>query len=270
MTAGLVGCSGNGQGLDRGGRPLAPGGTGGGVLTADFDSIQRNVFTPICTTCHAGSNAPQGLHLDAPNSYSQLVGVASAEVPALLRVKPGDPANSYIVQKLEGHAAVGAQMPFGGPPLPAATIAVIRQWISDGALPGAAASGLGAGFAVLSVVPAAGDLLDTPPARIVIAFSQELDQTQIDASSVHLEATPNGGRGPIDFLPASASVPLGNPRTLIVQPAAVLTGGRHYRLLVGGVTRSALSSISGAKLMGGGIDNGGATVVTEFDVAVAP
>jgi hypothetical protein len=25
-------------------------------------------------------------------------------------------------------------MPFGGPPLPAATIAVIRQWISAGAL----------------------------------------------------------------------------------------------------------------------------------------
>lgn len=270
MLAGLSACSGNGHGLDQGGRPLTPGGTSGGVLTADFDSIQRNVFTPICTTCHAGSNAPQGLHLDAANSYSQLVGVPSAEVSALLRVKPGDPANSYIVQKLEGHAAVGAQMPLGGPPLAAATIAVIRQWISDGALRSPVASGVGVRFAALSVVPAAGDLLDTPPARIVIAFSQELDPTQIDASSVHLEATSSDGRGSVEFLPATASVPAGNPRTLIVEPAAALSAGRHYRVVAGGLTRSALSSIGGDRLMGNDNDNGGATLVTEFDVAAAP
>ena len=270
MLAWFTGCSGNGQGLDQGGRPLTPGGPSGGVLTADFDSIQRNVFTPICTTCHAGSNAPQGLHLDAANSYSQLVGVPSAEVPALLRVKPGDPGNSYMVQKLEGHAALGAQMPFGGPPLSAATLAVIRQWISDGALRSATATGAGARFAALSVVPAAGDVLDTPPARIIIAFSQELDQTQITATSVHLEAAPSGEREPAEFLSATAFVPVGNPRTLIVEPAAALTAGRHYRVVVGGVTRSALSSIGGDRLVDSGIDNGGATIVTEFDVAAAP
>ena len=270
MLAWLSACSGNGQGLDQGGRPLTSGGTAGGVLTADFDSIQHNVFTPICTTCHAGSNAPQGLHLDAANSYSQLVGVPSAEVSALLRVKPGDPANSYIVQKLEGHAAVGAQMPFGGPPLPAATIAVIRQWISDGALRSPVASGVGTRFAALSVVPAAGDFLDTPPARIVIAFSQELDQTQIDATSVHLEAAPSEERGSVDVLPATAFVPIGNPRTLIVEPAAALSAGRHYRVVVGGVTRSTLSSIGGDRLPSSGNDNGGATLLTEFDVAAAP
>ena len=133
-SAWLAGCAGYGQGLDQGGHPLPPGGSGGGELTADFNSIQAHVFTPICTACHAGSTAPQGLHLDAANSYAQLVGVPSVEEPSILRVAIGDPDNSYIIQKLEGHAAVGAQMPFGGPPLPAATIAVIRQWISAGAL----------------------------------------------------------------------------------------------------------------------------------------
>jgi hypothetical protein len=44
-----------------------------------------------------------------------LVNVASAEVPALLRVNPGNPDASYIVQKLQGNNAVGARMPFGGP-----------------------------------------------------------------------------------------------------------------------------------------------------------
>jgi hypothetical protein len=270
MLAWLTGCAGNGQGLDQGGRPLTPGNTSGGVLTADFDSIQRNVFTPICTTCHAGSNAPQGLHLDAANSYSQLVGIPSAEVPALLRVKPGDPASSYIVQKLEGHAAVGAQMPFGGPPLPAATIAVIRQWISDGALRSPTASGAAAHFAALSVVPAAGDLLDAPPARIVIAFSQELDQTQIDAASVHLEVTSIGELGATDILPVTAAVPSGNPRTLIVEPVIPLAAGRHYKVVVGGLSRSALSSITGERLADGNLDPSGASTVTEFDVAAAP
>jgi hypothetical protein len=35
-------------------------------------------------------------------------------VSSLLRVKPGDPSNSYVIQKLESHAAVGERMPLGG------------------------------------------------------------------------------------------------------------------------------------------------------------
>ncbi len=35
-------------------------GNGGGGLTADFQSIQDNVFTPICTKCHQGAGAPEG------------------------------------------------------------------------------------------------------------------------------------------------------------------------------------------------------------------
>ena len=90
-------------------------------MTADLQSIQDNVFTPICTACHAGASAPLGLRLDAGNSYNNLVGIPSVEVPALQRVRPGDPDNSYIIQKLEGRAAVGGQMPLGGPPLSQAT-----------------------------------------------------------------------------------------------------------------------------------------------------
>jgi hypothetical protein len=131
----LAGCgAGSGDGLDRNGRPLDSGSAATVPLTADFQSIQANVFTPICTVCHVGASAPQGLRLDALNSYSLLVSVPSTEVPAILRVAPGDPDNSYLIQKLEGHAAVGARMPLGGPYLDAATIVVIRQWISNGAL----------------------------------------------------------------------------------------------------------------------------------------
>lgn len=125
---------GSGEGLDANGRPLSEGGGGSGTLTASFASIQANVFTPRCTGCHAGASAPAGLRLDAASSYALLVGVSSAEVPSLQRVAPGRPDDSYIVHKLEGRAAVGARMPFGGPYLDDATIAVIRQWIAAGAV----------------------------------------------------------------------------------------------------------------------------------------
>ena len=37
---------------------------------SDFQEIQDTIFTPICTQCHIGANAPQGLRLDAGNSYA--------------------------------------------------------------------------------------------------------------------------------------------------------------------------------------------------------
>jgi hypothetical protein len=139
-AAWLVACGGgSGEGLDSNGRPLAPGAGDGGALTANFQSIQNHVFTPICTACHAGGAAPQGLRLDAANSYAMLVGQPSAEVSAVLRVAPGNPDGSYLIQKLEGHAAVGARMPLGGPYLDSTTIGVIRQWIAAGAQLAAAA-----------------------------------------------------------------------------------------------------------------------------------
>ena len=66
-----AGCAGNGEGLDQNGQPLASGGTSTGPITADFQSIQDNVFTPICSKCHIGAGAPLGLQLDA--EHSQIV-----------------------------------------------------------------------------------------------------------------------------------------------------------------------------------------------------
>jgi mono/diheme cytochrome c family protein len=104
------------------------------VATAvDYATQIQPVFNSRCTECHAGGSAPQGLRLDAANSYANLVNVASREVPSLQRVEPGDPDNSYLVQKVEGTAAVGGRMPLNRTPLNQETIALIRQWISEGA-----------------------------------------------------------------------------------------------------------------------------------------
>ena len=101
--------------------------------------IQAAVFTPICSGCHSGTNPPSGAlpssqNLTAGHSFANLVSVASHEQSAVLRVKPGDPANSYIIQKLEGTAGInGQRMPLGGPYLDQATIDTIKSWIAAGA-----------------------------------------------------------------------------------------------------------------------------------------
>jgi Ca2+-binding RTX toxin-like protein len=101
----------------------------------DYTTQIQPIFNSTCVECHIGAGAPHGLQLDAANSYADIVNVASDEVPSLKRIKPGDPDNSYLVQKIEGTAAVGSRMPLGLPPLSEDKIELIRQWVSEGANP---------------------------------------------------------------------------------------------------------------------------------------
>ena len=103
------------------------------VTGVNFATQIQPIFSQRCDHCHSGGGAPQGLRLDAANSYDDLVDVPSQEVPSLKRVDPGDPDNSYLVQKIEGTAAVGGRMPLGGSRLPQEEIDLIRQWIGQGA-----------------------------------------------------------------------------------------------------------------------------------------
>jgi hypothetical protein len=106
-----------------------------------LQSIQTNVFTPICSGCHSGVGAqlPGVLNLTSVSaSHANLVGVASVTTPAVQRVQAGNATNSFLIHKLEGTvpgggAVPGQRMPLGGQPLSAATIAAIRQWIDSGA-----------------------------------------------------------------------------------------------------------------------------------------
>lgn len=98
--------------------------------------VQAQVFTPSCALsgCHLGAGAPFGLDLSEGRAYTNTVGVRSGEVPALFRIAPGDPDASYLVHKVEGREGiVGARMPLGRPPLSEQRIALLREWIADGA-----------------------------------------------------------------------------------------------------------------------------------------
>lgn len=221
-TIAVTACAGDGDGLDANGRPVEEGGGSVGVLTPDWESIQANVFTPICTRCHVGANAPQGLRLDAANSYGALVGVASSEAPNVLRVRPGDPGGSYLVQKLEGRAAVGARMPLGESALPEATIQVIRQWISDGAARGPAAGS--AQFAVQSV--------SVTPTQIAIAFTRPVDPSLVNGETVSVVPMPpvTGKTRPIALRVGASAY---NDTLALAEPAQPLAPGR-YRLTLRG------------------------------------
>ncbi len=99
--------------------------------------IQAQILTPACTSCHTdeGRTPSGGMNLKAGSAFANLVGVASTGKPGAIRVIAGNPSGSYLVQKLEGAAdIVGLRMPRNGPPyLTDAQVALIRQWIQNGA-----------------------------------------------------------------------------------------------------------------------------------------
>jgi hypothetical protein len=269
----LAACAGNGEGLDANGNPIGPGSSMSSPLSADFESIQENIFTPICSVCHAGASAPEGLRLDAANSFNLLVGVPSTEVPSLLRVKPGDPDNSYIIQKLQGHAAVGAQMPDGCPTtqpcLSATQIGFIQQWITNGAAPATAATAGAvqrAPLAVTSIVPDSIESVSAPPPQVMVAFNQELDMSQLATHSAHFEKLgPGAAPVIVEQLPARISVSSANPQAMMFWPARALSAGR-YRLVIDATSSNQISDIAGQQVALGAPDERGESVISTFEV----
>lgn len=252
-AAAAAGCAGNGQGLDQNGQPLGSSGSPGEPLTADFTSIQDNVFTPICTRCHIGASAPQGLQLDAAHSYALLVGVPSVEKSSILRVNPGNPDSSYLVLKLEGASGIaGGQMPLGGPYLPQSTIDVIRQWITDGAqMPLATAHvEMRPAFEVVATSPADTARVSGPVRQIVVGFSSEVQAALVNSTTLSIEPvqgteflTPSGAP-----IPSTFELAPGNPASVLIHPVSPLGPGQ-YRVTVRGTGDSgALASVSGVPL----------------------
>jgi hypothetical protein len=248
------GCApGSGEGLDENGRPI--GESGSMVpLTAEFGSIQQNVFTPTCAIpgCHIGAAAPEGLRLDEASSFASLVGVASTQFPGLLRVQPNNAQLSYLIQKLEGTALVGGRMPLSGPPfLPQTTIDVIRQWITDGALP---AQGPALAPIVVSVVPADGSAFDMLPTEITVIFSDDMDASLVNATTVQLLGS--GGDGSfadgneLVLNPASIGLSPSNPRLLSIDLTGVSSNPDDYQLRLAGSGATALASVAGLILDG--------------------
>ena len=251
-------------------------GTGGGALQATFASIQTNIFTPLCTQCHAGAGAPLGLRLDAANSYALLVGVASGEVPSLLRVKPSDPNNSYLIRKLEGTQSVGGRMPLGLPALLQADIAVVRQWITDGAMPSSVTPDVPIG--VISMAPLPDTVTSGLPASITVMFDRDLNAPSVTTGTFTLERS--GGDGvfgngnDIEIKPSSVSVPLANQRSAVMALGGLTAVEDTYRVTLVGTGPAIIQDLAGNALdgeFGGTLPSGdsvaGGNFQAQFQVA---
>jgi hypothetical protein len=94
-------------------------------------SFQHDVV-PLIGHC-GGEECHGGLGMSWP--YASLVNKMTMQCgDGRVFVKPGDPANSYLLQKLEGtHLCTGARMPKLGMPLSAADLQTIADWICEGA-----------------------------------------------------------------------------------------------------------------------------------------
>jgi hypothetical protein len=101
-----------------------------------------NGFTPgKCDVCHfKGSTTP--MDITDPFGPEGMVGIRSNFRSDMLRVAPGDPDASLVVQRMRQSAGdnlpsseFGAPMPKPTPVLNDAQVEVVRQWIAEGARP---------------------------------------------------------------------------------------------------------------------------------------
>jgi uncharacterized protein (TIGR03118 family) len=113
-----------------------------GPVQVTLTQLQTQIFTPICSGCHngIGTSLPGVQNLTNGHAFASVVNVPSIEQPTLDRIKPNDPVNSYLIDKIEGAAGItGGRMPLGcgsvaDPCLDQATIDMVKAWISQGAL----------------------------------------------------------------------------------------------------------------------------------------
>lgn len=236
-----------------------------------FSEIQASVFTPTCAVsgCHTGSGAPQGLQLDAANSYTLLVGVASTEDAAVLRVSPGDPDSSYLIHKLEGNASVGGQMPLNGTPLSQANIDSIRQWITDGAIDDRVQT-LDP-IRVSSLTPMPDAVLDAAPAQILAGFDRDPDASTVNMNTFLVEGS--GGDGTFgdgnetNITAASITVPGANLASAVFDLTGVAMPDDTYRVTLLGTGASVILDMDANALDGeylGAFPSGDDTAVGDF------
>jgi hypothetical protein len=250
------GCAGNGDGLDQNGQPITPGSMTGGAIQPTLESLEENVFTTICSICHLGAGAPEGLHLDAAHAYNARVGVPSAEEPSFLRVNPGNPDSSYMILKIENAPGIeGSQMPLNLPPLPQATMDAMRQWVANGAPNVPAAAAASQVFAVQGTVPVDKSTVNAPLARILVSFTQDVDASLVNESTVTLERMGDADLDPEAAvtavsgtkIPAVGALAEHNPAVLLITPSRALDSG-VYRVSVRGTGGGAIANLSAGPL----------------------
>jgi cytochrome c5 len=114
-----------------------------GATAVGFDTVQT-IFTQNCVICHSAGN---DVDLRPGQAWANLVNQPAppSESCGGTLVVPGDPAASYLVQKLASpHPCFGSQMPrtdLFPDPLPSCVVSLVEAWIAEGAPGGGADAG---------------------------------------------------------------------------------------------------------------------------------
>ena len=107
-----------------------------GAASVSFSAAVQPILTASCATngCHKGVMPAEGLNLTNGQSYSKLVNVTASQcADGRKRVLPGQPSESYLIDKLMNvDLCFGTQMPKQGT-IPQAQIQTISDWICAGA-----------------------------------------------------------------------------------------------------------------------------------------
>jgi hypothetical protein len=198
------------------------------------------------------------LRLDAANSFALLVNVASAEVPGTLRVNPGNPNSSYLVQKIEGTASVGVRMPADGPPyLPQDRIDLVRRWIAAGAPMSSAPVDQ---LIVASTIPAVSETAAPGLGKLTVVFNANVDSSRVSANTFVLR---DAADQPVAL--AGVHVPSGRQNVVELTTAQPLAAG-SYQLAVRGDGPAPLAGESGHVLDGDADGKPGGDMLVPFDV----
>jgi hypothetical protein len=121
--------------------PQDKGGAADQVIVDDDVSFSGQVlpiFAAHCVVCHAAGRTADRvgitMRLTSEEAYASLIEQVSSQTTDWVRVKPGEPENSLLYEKVSSVAPpVGFRMPLACDPLSAQEVEWIRGWIAQGA-----------------------------------------------------------------------------------------------------------------------------------------
>ena len=107
--------------------------------TAETLHAVQEILNEHCLPCHSSDNEAgrprAGLDLSASNMPGSMIAVRSHQLADTFLINPGHPDTSYLVEKIATDSpSRGGRMPQDMPPLSAAEIETIRDWVLGGAL----------------------------------------------------------------------------------------------------------------------------------------
>jgi hypothetical protein len=155
-------------------------------------------------------------------------------------------------------------MPLNAPALPQATIDVIRQWISDGAIDDRVAAV--DPIRVTSLSPLPDSVLNPAPSQIIAVFDREPDASTVNTNTFILEASGGdmtfGDGNEVPIVAASITVPLANPRTAVFDLTGIVLADETYQVRLLGSGASMILDLDANTLDGefGGVFRSGDSI----------